>query len=238
MGVSGNPSTGGPEGTAEEPASDPPPRKKRYELAQAWIGTLVGVVALGLSIYNLLAAQQEPAVEVALPHIVRIAQGKDTWLYLQPTLSTRVKTERVEVITQIELELRREGSAGKPPTFFWDETGSFSYNAASHDLTYQRVADPSPLLVSQSAPQQPLLLFNALGWNLAEGWHRGTLVLHRASGLKPLRKRFCLFVSKDAVSIMRNASQYTFHDFRDDVPGTQSEAMRGSPDLCYVLSPV
>ncbi|MFJ8213033.1 hypothetical protein [Streptomyces sp. NPDC096033] len=235
MGVSENPSADEPEGAAGEPPPDAPAPKKRFEQAQGWIGTLVGVVALGLSIYNLLALQQEPAVEVALPHIIRIAQGKDTWLYLQPTLSTRVKTERVEVVTQIELELRPQ-NGGKRPAFFWDETGSFSYNAASHDLTYQRVADPSPLLVSQTAPQQPLLLFNAVGWNFAEGRYVGTLVLHRESSRQPLRKRFCLVISKDAVSIMRKADQYKFHDFRDDVPAIQREL--GLPGSCYALSPV
>ncbi|MEU3911428.1 MULTISPECIES: hypothetical protein [unclassified Streptomyces] len=197
---------------------------------------MVGVVALGLSIYNWQALQDEPAVDVALPHITRIAQGKDTWLYFQPTLSTRIKTERVEVITKVELELEPVAAPGKRPVFFWDETGSFSYNAASHDLTYQRVADPSPLLVSQSAPQQPLLLFNAVGWNFAEGRYQGTLVLHRASGLKPLRKQFCLVISKDAVSIMRKADQYKFHDFRDDVPAIQWELRL--PGSCYALSPV
>ncbi|MFK0252633.1 hypothetical protein [Streptomyces sp. NPDC090445] len=236
MGFTGNPSAGEPEDAAEEPAPDAPGSKRRYEQAQAWIGTLVGVVALGLSVYNLLALQREPTVDVALPHITRIAQGKDTWLYFQPTLSTRVKTERVEVITQIELELRPVTGGAKQPAFFWDETGSFSYDAAAHDLTYQRVADPSPLLVSQSAPQQPLLLFNAVGWGFAEGRYEGSLVLHRASGLAPLRKHLCLMVSKDAVSIMRKAAQYQFHDFRDDVPGTQAQL--GLPNSCYVLSPV
>ncbi|MFI8391583.1 hypothetical protein [Streptomyces sp. NPDC085540] len=236
MGVSGDPSAGEPEDTAEEPAPDASTGMKRYEQVQAWIGTLVGVAALGLSIYNWRALQEEPAVDVALPHVTRIAQGKDTWLYFQPTLSTRVKTERVEVITQIELELSPETAPVKRPVFFWDETGSFSYNAAGRDLTYQRVADPSPLLVSQGAPQQPLLLFNAVGWNFAEGRYQGSLVLHRASGLEPLRQKFCLVISKGAVSIMRNADQYEFHDFRDDVPATQGEP--GLPVSCYALSPV
>ncbi|POX60918.1 hypothetical protein C3492_24855 [Streptomyces sp. Ru62] len=228
--------------TAGEPPDNAPARpdldesgpKKRFEQANAWIGTLVGVVALGLSVHNLLALQREPAVDVALPHIVRVAQGKDTWLYIQPTLSTRVKTDRVEVITQIDLQLRptRAGTE-RPAAFFWDETGSYSYSASAHQLTYQRVADPSPLLVSQSTPQQPLLLLNAVRWNFAEGRYEGELVFRRASGRKSLRKSFCLTISKNAVETMRSAGQYQHHDFRNDVPGSDPEKTG-----CYVLSPV
>ncbi|GGY07839.1 hypothetical protein [Streptomyces hiroshimensis] len=230
-----------PSGDHPEDASQPDtvaearPRR-RHEQAHAWAATLAGVVALALSIYNLVALQREPAVDVALPHITRVAQGKDTWLYFQPTLSTRVKTERVEVINQVEFHLQPAASGTKAPAFFWDETGSFSYNATAHNLTYQRVADPSPLLVSQSTPQQPLLLFNAVGWGFAEGRYEGTLVLRRASGKAPLRKSFCMVVSKGAAATMRGAGQYQFHDFRDDVPG--SDARKAESEGCYVLSPV
>ncbi|MGK5729454.1 hypothetical protein [Streptomyces sp. URMC 124] len=230
--------------SGDRPGDAPPPGtptaeaspKRRYEQAHAWAGTLAGVVALGLSVYNLVALQREPSVDVALPHIARVAQGKDTWLYFQPTLSTRVKTERVEVITQVELHLRPTAPGGKGPAFFWDETGSFSYDAAARNLTYQRVADPSPLLVSQSTPQQPLLLFNAVGWGFAAGRYEGTLVLRRASGQEPLREGFCVAVSKAAATTLRDRGQYRFHDFRDDVPGseTHEEESKG----CYVLSPV
>ncbi|MFJ4776956.1 hypothetical protein [Streptomyces sp. NPDC088762] len=236
MAFNGSPTPGEPAGATEGPASAEPTPKKRYEVAQAWVSTLVGVVALGLSVYNLLALQREPAVDVSLPHITRIAQGKDAWLYFQPTLSSRVKTERVEVITHVGLELKPVTPGAGQPAFFWDETGSFSYDAAAHALTYQRVADPSPLLVGQSEPQQPLLLFNAVGWRFAEGRYEGSLVFHRASGLEPLRKGICLVVSKDAVAIMRRGAQYEFHDFRDDVPGTASQ--KGGTKGCYVLSPV
>ncbi|MFE3635201.1 hypothetical protein [Streptomyces sp. NPDC059168] len=224
------------EATSQNQSTASSPKKQWYEQAHVWIGTLVGVAALGLSIHNLLALRREPSVDVALPHIARIAQGKDTWLYFQPTLSTRVKTERVEVITQVELHLRPTAARTKTPAFFWDETGSFSYNTASHNLTYERVADPSPLLVSQSTPQQPLLLFNALGWGFDEGRYEGTLVLKRASGQPPLTKSFCLAVSKSAATTMKRGGQYQFHDFRDDVPGSDTQTTKSKG--CYVLSPV
>ncbi|MGV9992083.1 hypothetical protein [Streptomyces sp. NPDC003374] len=172
-------------------------------------------------------------MDVTLPHIARVAQGKDTWLYLQPTLSTRLRTERVEIVTHVELRLRPVGGSVRAPAFFWDETGSFSYDHTTHRLTYERVADPGPLVVAQGAPQQPLLLFNAVGWNLAAGRYDGTLTFRRASGQRPLRKRFCLVVSQGAAATIREAQQYTFHDFRNDVPG--SDPGRTG---CYVLSPV
>ncbi|MFG2981241.1 hypothetical protein ACGFYQ_08255 [Streptomyces sp. NPDC048258] len=94
----------------------------------------------------------------------------------------------------------------------------------------------SPLLVSQSTPQQLLFLFNAVGWGLAEGRYDGTLVLRRVSGQDALTKNFCLMVSKDAAATIRGAGQHTFHDFRDDVPG--SGAQQTEAKGCYVLSPV
>ncbi|WP_030299795.1 hypothetical protein [Streptomyces katrae] len=89
------------------------------------------------------------------------------WLYLQPTMSTRHRTETVEVIDGARLELRRKGaSPSEPaPAFYGSELGSFSYNVDSNDLSYQRIADPGPLLVTQDKPQQPLMVHVAERWS-------------------------------------------------------------------------
>lgn len=95
--------------------------------------------------------QAEPKTDVTLPHVVRIARGSEARRYLQPTMSTRHRTETVEIIDGARLEVRGEGtSPSEPvPAFCWDELCSFSYNLDSNDLNYQRIADPAPLLVKQ-----------------------------------------------------------------------------------------
>ncbi|MFD3473139.1 hypothetical protein ACFWWM_43895 [Streptomyces sp. NPDC058682] len=213
----------------------PRPRSRsRYELAHSWTASVVGVLALGLSIYNLVMARQEPDVDVALPHVVRVAQGQDAWVYFQPTLTTRVKSERVEVITQVELRLHPMRSAGRPPQFLWDEISAFTYDAAARNLNYKYVADPHPLLVSQDGPQQPTLLFAASRWTFTAGRYEGALILHKASRKRPLIREFCFVVSKDAEATMRTAGQNRFHSFRDDLhDDAQSKAAKG----CYVLAP-
>ncbi|MEU9144057.1 hypothetical protein [Streptomyces sp. NPDC048349] len=175
-------------------------------------------------------------MDVAMPHLVRVAQGKDVWLYLQPTLSTRVKTEDLEMVLNAELRLRPTGpiAGSDEPKFFWDETGSWTYDHERRDLTYRREADPVPLIVSQDRPQQPTILFNAIDWNLRPGRYEGSLSLHRASKSKPLVSGFCLEISEQAVKGFRSAGQRGHFDFRDDVPSSTTSKGRD----CYRLSPV
>ncbi|MGW2045859.1 hypothetical protein ACWCPF_11825 [Streptomyces sp. NPDC001858] len=222
----------------DEPGADPLPsshERRRFDLAHAWTNTVAGLAALALSAYNFVQLERDPDVDVALPHIVRVAQGNDVWLYLQPTLSTRLETQKVEVITGAELKVERADLNGTKPSFFWDETGSFSYDPQAKGLNYQRVADPSPLVVSRDKPQQPVMLFNAVGWGFVTGRYEGTLTLTRGSGRSPLVSRFCLMISTEAAATFKEIGQFTHRDFRDDVPNTNG---RGASKGCYILSPV
>ncbi|MET7295644.1 hypothetical protein ABZS79_26515 [Streptomyces griseoloalbus] len=216
--------------TSTPSPADGQPRR-RFDLAHSWTNTVAGLAALALSAYNFIQLERDPDVDVSLPHIVRVAQGQDVWLYLQPTLSTRLETQKVEVVTEARLKMERSDGDGERSAFFWDETGSFSYDADTKQLTYQRVADPSPLIVSRDKPQQPVMLFNAVGWNFAPGRYEGTLTLNRASGRSPLVSRFCVMVSDQAAASFKKVGQFTHRDFRDDVPNTDSRT-------CYVLSPI
>ncbi|MER6996179.1 hypothetical protein [Streptomyces sp. NPDC000410] len=214
-----------------------PFRARRFDSAHLWVTTATGLVALAISLYNLAELQRKPDIDVTLPHIIRIAQGKDVWLYLQPTMSTRVRTQDVEVVMKAELRLRPTGAIAKSdePEFFWDETGSWTYDFGKNSIFYRRDADPVPLLVSQDKPQQPTILFNAIGWNFRPGRYEGSLNLHRASESEPLVSRFCLEVSKESVKRFRSAGQRKQFSFRDDVPGSAGGSR--SPG-CYRLSPV
>ncbi|MFA7764366.1 hypothetical protein [Streptomyces sp. NRRL S-448] len=164
--------------------------------------------------------------------MVRIAQGSEVRLYLQPTMSTRHRTETVEVIDGARLKVRgKDASPSKPvPAFYWDELGSFSYNVGSNDLTYQRIADPAPLLVTQDKPQQPLMLFVAERWAFRPGRYEGELTLQRSGGRGTITRGFCIHITADVAVKFQSGGQGRFFEFRNDRPRTSTE----SPDSsCY-----
>jgi hypothetical protein len=210
-------------------------RRKHFDVAHTWTNTVAGLVALALSVYNFIQLERDPDVDVALPHIVRVAQGDDVWLYLQPTVSTRLETQQVEVVTEARLEAHRADGNGTAPAFIWDESGSFSYDPQAKSLTYQRAADPSPLVVSRDKPQQPVMVFNAVGWNFVPGKYEATLTLRRASGRSPLKSRFCLMVSDEALALFKKTGENTFQSFRDDLPRKIANTT-GSSKGCHVLA--
>ncbi|MFD7441008.1 hypothetical protein [Streptomyces sp. NPDC059909] len=212
------------------------PRARRFESVHLWITTATGLVALVVSLYNFAELQREPDIDVTLPHLVRISQDKDVWLYLQPTLSTRIKTQEVEVVMNAELRLKPTGpiANSSKPEFFWDETGTWTYGLKANELSYQRVADPVPLLVSQDKPQQPTILFNAIAWNFQPGRYEGTLRLHRASRPEPLVSRFCLDISEQALKQFQSGGQRRFFSFRDDLPASAGGSRSSG---CYRLPP-
>ncbi|MGX5188435.1 hypothetical protein ACWKT5_38500 [Streptomyces avermitilis] len=111
-------------------------RLRRFDAAHMWISSVAALVALSLSLYNFVLVQRQPDTDVALPHIVRIAQGDEVWFYLQPTLSTRVETTQTEVITQVELRMRAPGPRTRQPVLYWDESGTFTYDRTDHTLSY------------------------------------------------------------------------------------------------------
>ncbi|MFJ3728183.1 hypothetical protein ACIPYQ_37230 [Streptomyces sp. NPDC090045] len=205
-------------------------RRGRFEAVHLWASTAAGVVALGISLYNFSVLQRQPDIDVALPHLVRIeprAPGGNVHLFLQPTISSRVRTEDVEIVTDAELRLSPAGSAGKAPQFYWDESGAWAYEHASNRLSYQRTSDPSPLVISQGSPQQPTILFNSHAWTIRPGRYDGVLVLHRASSPDAVEKRFCVTLSAEAVNTFTASAERTFFELRNDVPAT--------PGPCYTF---
>ncbi|MET9959528.1 hypothetical protein ABZ128_10675 [Streptomyces sp. NPDC006326] len=194
-------------------------RRGRLEAAHVWTATLTGVVALGISLFNLAELQRGPDVDVTLPHVIRIephAPGGTVHLFVQPTIATRFRAEDVEIITNIGLHLLPAGK-GQQPLFHWNEVGAWTYDFASNRLNYNRTADPSPLVVNQDKPQQPTFLFHSNDWHLHAGRYDGTLVLSRSSDRAPVKKPFCLDISKDALQTFAKAPERQFYELRNDV---------------------
>ncbi|MCX4546629.1 hypothetical protein [Streptomyces sp. NBC_01565] len=209
------------------------PRRTRFDSAHKWAATLAAVVALAFSIYNFTALQQKPRIDVTLPHLLRLGPvDNGTVFQVQPTVSTRFKTEDVEVIRDARMQLTPVGpiSSSKKPIFYWHETGTYVYDFASDQVNYRWTSDPAPFIVSQDKPQQPTLAFWADNWTFRPGQYEGSLQLSRSGNRSPLAKKFCLIVSKKAADEIRGADQRQIFFFRDDLPKFHSSSE--SPD-CY-----
>jgi hypothetical protein len=196
-----------------------------------WTATLTGLVALGISLFNLAELQQAPRVAVTLPHLVRIeprAPQHTVHLFMQPTITTRFRAEDVEVITAIRLRLKAADPKAGEPRFRWNESGAWNYDYAANELKYDRTADPSPLVVTQDRPQQPTILFDSADWHLQALRYEGTLVLDRASTRTPITKPFCLVISQEALRTFKAAPERRFYELRDDMPSGA-----GSQPGCY-----
>ncbi|MGJ5758699.1 hypothetical protein [Streptomyces galbus] len=211
------------------------PRRGRFDAVHKWAATAAGVVALAFSLYNFTELQKKPEIDMALPHLMRIGLvGKDTHLYLQPTVSTRIKTQDVEVIRDARFRLTPVGSisSSKRPVFYWKEVGTWNFDPVKEWISYRWSGDPAPFLVSQDRPQQPTFLFQADGWSFQPGRYEGSLELSRSENHNPVTKNFCLIISKKAVDEIRDgASREDIFYWRNDMPKAKASSKVSG---CYV----
>ncbi|MBT2443327.1 hypothetical protein J7E93_25175 [Streptomyces sp. ISL-36] len=208
-------------------------RRARFDNVHKWAATLAAIVALAFSIYNFAEFQKKPRIDVSLPHLLRTGPvDNGTVFQIQPTVSTRFKTQDVEVIRDARLQLTPVGSisSAKKPIFYWHETGTYVYDFDSDQVNYSWSSDPAPFIVSQDKPQQPTLVFWADSWTFQPGQYEGSLQLSRSGNRDPLTNKFCLIVSKKAIDEIHGADQRQIFFFRDDLPKFHSS--NKSPD-CY-----
>lgn len=204
-----------------------------FDSVHKWSATLAALVALAFSVYNFTELQKKPRIDVTLPHLLRIGPvGNGTTFQIQPTVSTRYKTQEVEVIRNARLQLTPVGSISsmKKPTFFWHETGTYVYDFASDQVNYHWSSDPAPFIVSQDKPQQPTLDFWADNWTFQPGQYDGSLQLTRSENQSPAIKKFCLIMSKKATNEIRGAGQRDIFFYRDDLPKFHAS---GESPGCY-----
>ncbi|MFI1537735.1 hypothetical protein [Streptomyces anandii] len=194
----------------------------------------MSVLALGISLWNVFELRRSPSVDVSLPHLIRLEKvGHGVRLYVQPTVSTRFKSDKVEVIRDARLKLAPVGSISstKTPTFYWRQSVQWSYDPSTDTVNNNWSSDPAPFIVSQDKPQQPSFEFRAQNWMYQAGQYDGALELHREGGNAPLIKKFCLIISKSAVNELQNPqpSNLTIRFFRNDLPQFASSPSPG----CY-----
>ncbi|MEU6666037.1 hypothetical protein [Streptomyces sp. NPDC046727] len=199
-----------------------------------WSATVAAVVALAISLYNFFELQRSPNVDVTLPHLIRLEKvGHGVRLYVQPTLATRFKSEKVEVIRDARLRLIPTGSltSSKKPNFYWRKSVEWKYDPTTGTVNNTWSSDPAPIIVSQDKPQQPSFEFRAQNWMYQAGQYDGSLELRRSADRVPLTKKFCLIISEPAVNELQNPQppNLTIRFFRNDLPNFASSP---SPD-CY-----
>ncbi|MCX4434494.1 hypothetical protein [Streptomyces mirabilis] len=205
----------------------------RFDSVHKWAATLAAAVALAFSIYNFAELQKKPRIDMTLPHLLRTGPvDNGTTFQIQPTVSTRFKTQDVEVIRDARLQLTPVGSISslKKPTFYWHESGTYVYDSASDQVNYRWSSDPAPFIVSQDKPQQPTLVFWADNWTFQPGQYEGSLQMSRSENRSPLTEKFCLTVSKKAADEIHGADQRQIFFYRDDLPKFHSS---GKAPACY-----
>ncbi|MFD8764100.1 hypothetical protein [Streptomyces mirabilis] len=199
-----------------------------------WSATAAAVVALAISLYTFFELQRSPNVDVALPHLIRLEKaGHGVRLYLQPTMSTMFKSDKVAVIRDARLKLVPTGSISslKRPAFYWRQSVEWRYDSTTGTVNNNWSGDPAPFFVSQDKPQQPAFEFRAQNWMYQAGQYDGSLELRRSADRTPLIKKFCLIISEAAANELENPqpASLAIRFFRNDLPNFASAPFPG----CY-----
>ncbi|GHF21987.1 hypothetical protein GCM10014715_89800 [Streptomyces spiralis] len=210
-------------------------RRRRFESVHKWSATGAAVGALSISLYNFAELQRQPAVDMTLPHLIRLEkQDNEVGFYVQPTVVTRFKSESIEVIRDARLHLTPTGSLSSSdrPAFYWRETDTWAYNPTSESVDPTWSSDPAPFIVSQDKPQQPSFRFVAKDWMYQAGRYEASLELLRSAGRAPLIKKFCLIISQAAANELKNPQppSQNVRFFRNDLPKYTSSSNYPS---CY-----
>ena len=201
-----------PPATAEDgwarsgpPAAAPEDGRAPRSPVAGWVATggplAVSALSLGLSVFALVEANRVPEVLLGVPASARVAQGAtDAWLYLQPQLLSTGANQRVEVVTDLRLQVEPAGD-GAPAAFRWDETGTWDYDEQNGVFNWAYVGDPAPLVVSPTSPQLPTVLFvGPEGWAWEPRSYQVTVIADRAVAGEPLRQAFALRLSEEVVA--------------------------------------
>jgi hypothetical protein len=172
-----------------------------------WVPIVTSLVSLIISLGGIFIATRQPELLLVMPDQIRVAQGGQApYTYLQPTFVGVGLNERAEVILDMTLQVSSL-NGGTPVEFYWDEQGTWSYDAGSQELSWTYIADAAPLLVSRQTPQLPTGLFiGPPGWAFEEGRYRITLVVQRAINSRPLQRSIVVEFSQQEIETM-NSSQ-------------------------------
>jgi hypothetical protein len=204
----------------EEPRAPTAWAQARRVLSLAWVPLVASLVSLVLSVGSIVIATRDPSVLMILPDQVRFAQGEGigyAYAYLQPTFVSTGANDRVEVIRDITLTVRRLDD-GESVELAWDEVGTFTFDPADDSLTYEYVSDAAPLLVAPDSAENPLALFQGPeGWLLTPGRYEVDVRATREVAASELEGDFQIELAEEQVAFLNEADGTRFLSIPIDI---------------------
>src|SRR5688572_7546162 len=99
-----------PSGRNEQPPALAEHEREQHDRYSRWllagIPAVIAVLSFALSAYIWYDQNQPPEVELTLPDRVRVTQGNESaWLYIQPRFVSTASSDRIDVITSLEVEV-------------------------------------------------------------------------------------------------------------------------------------
>ncbi|MCC6168813.1 MAG: hypothetical protein IT329_16445 [Caldilineaceae bacterium] len=176
-----------------------------------WVPIVTALISLVISLYTFVVATQAPEVRLIMPDVVRIAQGGESgpFVYLQPIFVNTGQSERVEVVTGVQLRVEPVDQPGGVD-FVWDEQGTWLFDPNTQSLNWAFTADPGAFLVNANNAQDFTGLFiGPQAWRFAPGVYRIQVIAERATARTPL-----------AASIEVELAQADI-DYLDEAQGTR-----------------
>ena len=191
-------------------------RPARGLVTFAWLPLLASGLAVVLSVASIYVSTREPEVVVILPEIVRLVGGTQSgasYVYLQPAFVSTGVNDRVEVISDMSLEVApRDGSPSVEMEWASQATLETDENGV---LSYRYEADAVPLLVGPRTAASPLSLFQApTGWFFGEGTYAFTLKAERVVVDAPLSATFAVTIDSDDLAELTSSESDRFLGFR------------------------
>jgi hypothetical protein len=197
-----------------------------------WIASLTALAALVISTIVLVRQSGYPEIIVTLPPRIRVEIDDSTsnpnLMFIQPTFSVVEKTDRVGLVSSMRVELKKRGGP-EELRLQWDETGEWRLNPEGRGTTYEFMADPTPLVITQEAPRSPQALFQTNGKYTAGTWD-AMLIVNRAADQPDLKIPFCLIMQEELVNRMNERLGSTISLWNDTANGSTVE---NRPAQCY-----
>ncbi|HEY8136043.1 MAG TPA: hypothetical protein VIF08_08400 [Candidatus Limnocylindrales bacterium] len=191
-------------------------RVARSVLTLRWVPLAAALLSLPLSAAAILISLQQPEVLVILPDQVRVAQGHQSgaaYLYLQPAFVSTGRSERIEVIRDMRLEV---SGPGEPTDLEWTQQLRL-VSQPGGGLSYEYVGDAVPLLVSPRDAAAPLALFEApQGWFFTAGDYTFKLVADRVITGQPLTDEFTVSLDDADIQFLDEPGTERFLTFPID----------------------
>lgn len=183
---------------ANEPPIPQVSGKRRFELRgipsglTAGVAVVTSILSIAIAVASYLNTTRPPETSLVMPKYVRISQnhpGTRTTadVTIQPTFIIPLGGERPEVITDLKLQVTKI-ETGETGEFRWHEIGKLTLSTEYVGVGYEYIADPSPLLITATSPQLPVVSFlYPKGWRFQVGTYRVLLIAQRSSSQAPLQ---------------------------------------------------